>query len=169
MGADERSRADVRVLEKNRTTARCTSRPCFFSSFPGSLELAENVSRALPEDPTALLLAARALRRLGRIPEAVERIKRARALEPDDGRLPAFHACLALDEADVEKARALVAQAERLAPGDVWPALARAELAVRTEPPDRVRLALAAAQASVNAHPIALLGDEITSLTFRAS
>ena len=93
----------------------------------GQLELLRLGSEQ-PDVPVAVDAAARAARRLDRGEEAGRLLRKLLALRHDDGLARAALAQLLLDRGAVEGALEQLAEAQRLAPADVWLRLRRADL-----------------------------------------
>jgi heat shock protein HtpX len=132
-----------------------------------SLAVAADLEAALPKDPSPLIIAARALRRLGRLDGAADTIQRAIALQPDNGVVRAVAAAVKADLGDLEAARQLVRDAAALAPGDVFVRMAEAQIALAAESPERAQNAVETAAAAVRANPFALLERDLQTLQER--
>ncbi|MHC4403744.1 MAG: tetratricopeptide repeat protein [Planctomycetota bacterium] len=129
-----------------------------------ALELAEEVTDDLKDDPAPHGLAAQALWRLGRVEEAQASMDRALAIEPDAGDGLAIAARIALDRNDVARAKELIEKAEEHAPGDANVLIARAEMALATETLEAARAAVQKALEAAEANPFALLSFETSAL-----
>src|SRR6185295_136335 len=115
----------------------------------------------------AVLVEARALRRLGRVVEAEAMVQRGLDDEPRDGPLRAVAASLALDRGDAPHARELIRDALAHSPGDTFTLVAQVELALATESRESAQAALARIEAAVAANPHAWLDGDVARLRAR--
>jgi Flp pilus assembly protein TadD len=134
-----------------------------------ALDLARGVAPKLKSnDAGPHSLAALALRRLGRQPEAAEAAMQALRLAPEDGGVLALAAELALDRNELDEADRLLAKAEALAPGHICVRMAKVERALVAGPEAGVAQAINAAQAYLRQHPLIFLNRELERLAARA-
>src|SRR5262249_30663211 len=96
-----------------------------------ALDVARQVAKSLPRDPSPPFLEAAALRRLGRRDEAQAACDRALEIEPEDGTVLALHAALAFDAGDMNRAADSIAKAIAFAPGAGNVLVVKAELALQ--------------------------------------
>jgi tetratricopeptide (TPR) repeat protein/transglutaminase-like putative cysteine protease len=99
-----------------------------------------------PDLPAAVEAAARGARRLDRDEEAERWLRKLLALRHDDAVARTTLAQIRIDRGDVEGALALLAEAQRLAPGDVWLRLRRADLLAANGRPEEAEAEYAAAE-----------------------
>jgi tetratricopeptide (TPR) repeat protein len=90
--------------------------------------LAEESARLFPTVPSVVRAAARSARRLGRVDEAIARHRTLLALRFDDAEARAALVQLLADRGDLAGAEALLREAIRLAPADVFLRLRLADL-----------------------------------------
>ena len=129
-----------------------------------ALTLATELKRQLVDQPVPGVVAHRALRRLGRIKEAIEHGERLVAELPKHGLAQAVGAIAAIDAGDRALAESRLAQAEALEPGDAYVAMAHAALARAFESPETAEAALARAEALSAAGPLNFLDPELAEL-----
>jgi Zn-dependent protease with chaperone function/tetratricopeptide (TPR) repeat protein len=116
-----------------------------------ALNLAEELSRDLPGEPTCVAAEAWLLRRLGRLEEAHARAREAQKLDERCGLAHLTLAAVAFDRGDAATAREELARAERLVPGSTGAAMLTAEMALAVGGEDAkaaVRQAVRAAQSN---------------------
>jgi Zn-dependent protease with chaperone function/Flp pilus assembly protein TadD len=130
-----------------------------------ALEIAQRLAVPLKHNSDPHVLAARALRRLGRPDEAAAAVDRALAVEPDSGEACALAAALALDRGETAEADRRIARADELAPGDAMVKIVQAEIALKSSDLEAARQAVAAATASVRNNPYLFLATEIRGLS----
>lgn len=105
-----------------------------------SLDLIRSVERDLHKlDPMPPLVAARALRELGRIEEAQAECDRAAKLAPDDVSVMGFSASLALQRGDRDEADRILDLADSLLPAEPFVIVARSERAILDEDVESLR------------------------------
>jgi tetratricopeptide (TPR) repeat protein len=110
----------------------------------GQLELLR-LGEDLPDVPLAVDAASRAARRLDRAEEAARLTRKLLALRYDDAAARAGLAQLLVDRGELEAALEVLAQAQRLEPGDLWLRLRRADLLAANGRPDEAEADYAAA------------------------
>lgn len=130
------------------------------------LELATQLSRNLPDEPSGPQMESWLLRKLGRLDEAEARAQAALAMDPEAGAGCMTLAAVALDRGDLAEARERLTRAERLVPGTVGVALLKAELALATNDPE-VEAAVEQAVRSSRNNPLAFAEKEIAGLVRR--
>jgi tetratricopeptide (TPR) repeat protein len=132
-----------------------------------ALEVARDVAKLLPRDPTPPFLEAAAQRRLGRLDEAQAACDRALAIEPRDGTIVALQAALALDSGNDERAGLLITIALGYAPGAAYVLIIQAEIALQTQQLEAARLAVHEAVEAVRTNPFAFLASDIARLELK--
>ena len=111
----------------------------------GQLELSR-LAAERPDLPVAVDAAARAARRLDRDDEAVRLLRTLLALRHDDALARSALAQIHLDRGEVDATLALLAEAQRLAPADVWLRLRRADLLAANGRPEEAEAEFAVAE-----------------------
>jgi Zn-dependent protease with chaperone function len=135
-----------------------------------ALELARGVMPLLkPNDPAPHGLAAWALRRLGRVDEALAACEQARSYSPEDGALIALSAELALDRGDIQEVDRLLALADAKAPGHLTIRMAKVERALAAGSEAEIAETLAHARKMVRQHPLVFLDRELARFEARAA
>jgi tetratricopeptide (TPR) repeat protein len=129
-----------------------------------ALAVARNVVRRLPDDATPHVLAARALRRLGRLEESRQACNQALAIDPRSGSAQAIGALISLDEGEFLQAQQAIARGLELSPGEPYVLLCRAEIALKTRPLPNARAAVEEALANTRANPFAFFHADIERL-----
>jgi Zn-dependent protease with chaperone function/Tfp pilus assembly protein PilF len=132
-----------------------------------ALDVAREVAKLLPRDPTPPFLEAAALRRLGRLDEAEAACDRALAIEPRDGTVVALQAALACDRGDTERAALSIAIALGYAPGAAYVLVVQAEHALKTQPLEAARRAVKEAVEAVRTNPFAFLAPDVERLELK--
>lgn len=133
----------------------------------GKPELTLKLAEAAAEwfkDPSVHVLAARALRRLGRLDDATAACRKAEVHDPGDGLSRAFSAVLALERGDQPGAQQLIREAEELSPGDTFVQLCEAEIALKTESPEQARETVERTLAAAEANPYLFMRPEVSRL-----
>ena len=129
-----------------------------------AIETIQSVGPKLPKDSGVPLLESRAFRRLGRIDEGRVACDRARKLDPDSGSIHAIAAALELDQGHYDSAKSLITRGLELSPGDPYGLVIRAELAIKTESADQVRIAVEQAALAIRSNPLVFLRAEFSRL-----
>ena len=134
------------------------------------LPLADQVIERFPKG-MGHALAARALRRLGRLDEAQAQIEHVMAQHPDEGSAWAAAAGIAMDRGDYSRALELLQVAGEKSPGSPQEIIESARLAFRTEPSEIAISKLERALAMLRDNPMvmrqsdgALLREELAEL-----
>ena len=129
-----------------------------------ALALADALCRELPRAAFPHLHRAQALRRLGRLDEALAAARAAERLEPQEGLVQAVLALIAVELGAVADAVPHLRAAQQLAPGDALVRVAAARLAlVRGDADAAARLQQA--RTAVAATPLAFLDAELARAT----
>jgi len=132
-----------------------------------ALDVARQVAKSLPRDPSPPFLEAAALRRLGRRDEAQAACDRALEIEPEDGTVLALHAALAFDAGDMNRAADSIAKALAFAPGAGNVLVVKAELALQVQPLEKARAAVNEAIDAVRTNPFAFLASDVERLELK--
>ncbi len=131
-----------------------------------ALELASQLSRDLPGEPTGSLAESWLLRKLGRLDEAETRAHDALRIEPRSGEAHLTLAAVAFDWGDLDGAHEQLAQAERITPGSVAGALLAAEIALATNAADAEATVRRAVNAAKN-NPLSFTQKRVADLACR--
>jgi len=129
-----------------------------------ALVVAQDLARRLPDDADAHVLAARALRRLGRREESRGACERALQIDPRNGKARAVAAANEVDAGEYIEAGRSIAQALELSPGEPYALLVQAEIALRTQPFNNPRAAVEEARATIRANPLAFFHADVMRL-----
>lgn len=126
-----------------------------------AVQLLEEVRDALPDDVGVLGIAARCARIQGNVEQMATEANSIERIIPDAAAVSAFRCAICLDKNDFETAFEHWKEAERLAPGDAYITLLKAELDFQTGDRQTGDLALASAKRLIDATPFAFLGSEL--------
>jgi Zn-dependent protease with chaperone function len=130
-----------------------------------ALELANQLSRDLPDEPDGPQAEAWLLRKLGRLEDAETRAREVLKMEPRSALAHLTLAAVAFDRGDHAAAREELAQAERLVPGSLGAALFAAEMALATG--DGAEAAVHRAVQAAKNNPLSFADKEVAALVQR--
>jgi predicted Zn-dependent protease len=134
-----------------------------------ALDIVQGSAPSLKGDPDLEVMAARALRRLGRFDEAQKACDVVLSRDPEHAAAHAMSAVLALERNDLTNAQRLIDRALELAPGDCRSLVVRAEIALQTRPGAEALATLEETVATVNANPLVFLQHEVERLKHLAA
>lgn len=163
-GDTDRGTAALEALGPSMPRAQLTLAVALLTTEPAAAcALADGLRQRLPADPVPLLIQARALRRLGRLDEALPIVEGLRTVLPGDGGVLATAASVAIGRGDLETAARLLADARRFEPGAAYVRFVEAELAVASRSAT-AGAALERARAAARADPFAFLEGAVAAL-----
>lgn len=134
------------------------------SQIENALMLCDTIISKFPTTGIGQAIAARCLRRLGRLEEARVRIRQGIECNPLIGAFYAAEAGIAADQGEFEVARELLRKAGEIAPGTPQELVEDARLAMRTESQPIAIQKLQRAIEALKANPLILRQSELASL-----
>ncbi len=126
-----------------------------------ALDLVNEVKDDLEGDVSPHGIAARCYRFLDQLEQMEEEANAIENIIAEIAGVPAFRCAVAIDRGESELARSLWEQADRLAPGDIYIYLLKAELEFRFGSQDEGQQYLTTAKGLIDATPFAFLGAEL--------